>query len=205
MLLAVSAASGGCDFLAYGMYLCGDEPTEKISPEFEDLPYHRVAVVVYADEGVQHEYPYASLHVSEGVSAELKSKLETVETIDPLVIHKYQRQDIHWDMMDKTELGKHFEADYVLFVTLLEFSTREPGSLNLLRGRISADCALYDANKPEHQSRVWETSAVMVRYPTDNPAGQVGDDDGHIRNKTVQHFAEKLVSRFYEHKVPKST
>lgn len=201
--LAFLAPLAGCNHAGYWLYLFMPEPTETIEAEFAQLDGHTVAVIVYANDAIQYSYPSASREVAAQVSVELQAQLEDVTTIDPLIIHKYQQQNLHWDTMNKTELGEIFGADYVLFITLLEFSTREQGSLHLFRGRLSAECAIYDVGQHEDDARDWDTSGISVKYPTNGPIGQMSDDDDAIRYRTISRFAQVLVRNFYEHKVPK--
>lgn len=203
--LALLAPLAGCNHAAYWLYLLMPEPTETIEAQFAELDGHVVAVIVYADQAIQYSYPSASLEVSARVSAELQEQLENVTTVDPLKIYKYQQQNIHWDTMSKTELGEVFGADYVLFITLLEFSTREQGSLHLFRGRLNAECAIYDVSQPEGDCREWDTSGISVQFPKNGPVGQFSNDDHRIRYETIRRFAHALVRNFYEHEVPKAS
>jgi len=208
-LLLLLAPLAGCNHLAYWVYLVTPEPTETIEAQFDELNGHTVAVIVYANEAIQYNYPSACREVSARVSAELEEKLKDVTTVDSLKIQKYQQQNIQWDTMSKTDLGKLFDADYVLFITLREFSTREEGSLDLFRGRLSAECAIYEVAQPEYASRGWDTSGISVQYPSNGPIGghigQLSEYDYRIRCKTISEFAEALVQNFYEHKVPKAS
>lgn len=204
-LLASLALLSGCNHLAFWGYLITPEPTETIAAQFDQLDGKTVAVIVYAGESIQYAHPTVSREVSAQVSAELHNQLPNVTTVDPLKIHKYQQQNIHWASLSKTELGRLFDADYVLFVTLLEFSTREQGSLHLFRGRLSAECAIYEVQQPEYAARGWETSGISVLYPTDGPIASLNNDDYRVRLETIGEFAWKLVRNFYEHEVPKAS
>jgi len=204
-LLACLTSLAGCNQLAYWMYLITPEPTETIEAQFADLNGHTVAVVVYADEAIQYNYPSAPREVSAQVSAELQDRLTDVTTVDPIKIHKYQQQNIQWDTMSKTELGKMFGADYVLYITLIDFSTREQGSVHLFRGRINAECAIYEVDEPEYAARGWDASGISVLYPPDNPYASQLNDDYRVRLNTIGLFARKLVENFYEHEATKSS
>ena len=60
----------GCSQLAFWMYLFAPEPTETVQPEFAELEGRCVAVVVYADEAIQYNYPSAAREVATRVSAD---------------------------------------------------------------------------------------------------------------------------------------
>ncbi|HUT60987.1 MAG TPA: hypothetical protein VNA25_24330, partial [Phycisphaerae bacterium] len=119
--------------------------------------------------------------------------------VEPTKVLSYQEEHISWDTMDKTELGRVFGADLVLYVTLVEFSTREPGSVHLYRGIITAEASLYKTALAEPDSRVWKSDDIRVIYPEDSPSGVSAANDLLIRRNTVWLFADRLVKRFYKH------
>jgi len=201
MLLA--AAAGGCDTLGYLGYLMAPEAKKvKVPPEYEGLTKRKVAVVIYADQQVQYEYPYARLGLSAALNSELKKHLEGAAIVDPRRVIRYQDDNVHWDTMDKTTLGQAFEADAVLYVILEQYSMREPGSISLFRGQISAQARVYDVSLPESQALVWQGDDFAVIYPEHAPVGELGEDDSKVRFETEKQLAAAIVGRFYEREVP---
>ncbi|MCK4603040.1 MAG: hypothetical protein KAU28_11275 [Phycisphaerae bacterium] len=204
LTLLLAAALGGCNHLAYWLYLVAPpEPTKTVEAEFADLADSKVAIAIFADEGVQYEYPFAQLELSLIIADELKKHVKKIEVVNPRRVVKYQGENIYWDKLDRTELGRKFEADYVLYVSLVEFSTREPGSINLYRGRIIAESSVYKTSLPERQARVWVGEEIRVTHPPHAPTSLLSENDREIRYLTERLFAEKLVKNFYKHKVPK--
>lgn len=204
-VLLLAVAMTGCEGVAYFLYLFAPpEPVKTVKAEFAGLAGHNVAIVIYADEKVQLEYPYARLRVASMIAAELRKRIKNIKVIDPRRVVRYQHENIHWDEMDKTKLGKRFGADYALYVTLVEYTTRERGMINLFRGSIVAEAAVYQTSLPERQARVWRVSEIRVLYPPEAPMGQPGEDDRKIRYETERSFTDKLVKKFYKHKAPKN-
>ncbi len=206
-VLLLAVMTGGCNWTRYFLYLIAPPPpTETIKAEFDKLPGHTIAVVIYVDEKVQWEYPYARLRVSSMITDQLRTRLkeENIKLIDPRLVVKFQHENIHWDEMDKTQFGKRFEADYLLYVTLVEYSSRERGMVHLYRGRITAEASIYDTSKVERASRVWKNDDFRIIYPPDDAIGRPGEDDLTIRYETERRFAEVLIRKFYDHKAPTS-
>jgi len=204
LLAATCLSLGGCRSLGYVGYLLAPEAPQKTVPaEFEGLAGRTVAVVIFSDERVQYEYPYARLTLASAIRAELISRLKNTTVVDPGRVCRYQDEHINWEAMDKTALAKDLGADYVLQVALVEYTTREPGSVNLFRGRITAQAGVYQADLPERSARVWWCDNISVVNPKDNPVGLVGDGDRQIRGATERLFADALVKNFYAHKAPK--
>ena len=200
ILLVGLAATAGCDAINYMAYLFAPAmPAKPVPAEFEGLEGHSVAVVIFADQQVQYEYPFARLTLGSAVAAELTEQLKDVRVVDVRKVCRYQDENLYWETMDKTELARRLEADYVLIVDLLQYGTREPGSLNLYRGTIAAQPALYAAAREEHEAKIWG-GKVTVTYPSGEAGGVPATDDRGIRNTTERLFARELVRKFRKYK-----
>lgn len=202
ILAALACGACGCMQGRYLIYLLTGNKEEDVKAEFVGLADKTVAVVVYCEKSVLFEYPDVQLSVSARVAGDMKKNVEKVKVVDPRRILKYQDENIYWDEKDKTELGKALGADFVLYITLVEFSTREPGSVNLYRGRIVSQASLYKMGVPERSSRVWQDRDIRVIYPENDPTGQPRENDRAIRAETERLLAEKISQKFYDHKVP---
>ena len=195
---------GGCQQLGYLGYLVAPEPpTKEVDAEFKGLDNHRVAIVIFADQRTQYEYPFARLTLASVIKAELSKRLKAVSVVDPARVCRYQEEHINWESLEKTELGKALGADFVFQVNLMEYTTREPGSVDLFRGRITGQNSLYQVSLNESDARVWRSENITIVFPQNAPAGIPAGDDMTIRQATEQQYAETLVKKFYKHKAPK--
>jgi hypothetical protein len=201
--LALAVCLGGCGPIRYFGYLTAPEAGSKNVPaEFTGLEGHRVVIVIFADQRVQYEHPQARLTLASVVRAKMNEKLKNVSVTDPAKVCRYQDEHAYWETLEKAELAKQFGADFVLYVTLVEYSTREIGSIDLYRGRITAQCSLYEAGKSDDQGRVWSCDRIGVVYPEAAPAGVPGESSRSVRERAERLWADALVKRFYEHKEP---
>ncbi len=198
----VIASLGGCSYM---MYLF--QPPEKmvtIEPQYAELEGKAVAVVIWADQRIQYEYPWARLSLSSHLQAEFINRIDDIVIVDPRRVITYQDENIRWDMLPKTTLGKKLNAEYVLLIVPDTYSMREPGTIKLFRGEISAQAALYDTSLPEAEAMVWRGDDFRVLYPPNAPTGQPDVDGRRIRHETERIFAFMVVKNFYEHKVPQT-
>ncbi|MFA6133684.1 MAG: hypothetical protein WC869_06670 [Phycisphaerae bacterium] len=207
-VLAVAAivllSGAGCQGLGYMGYLLAPETSQKsIEPELAEMDNHRVAIILYADQRALYEYPYLRLTLASAIKGELTQRLKGVVVVDPARVSRYQEEHINWDSDDKTVLGKALGADYILYVSLVEYTTREPGSVNLYRGRIIAECSVYKTSLPEREAKVWQGETISVLYPIDSTNGVPAENDRDIRQATEKLLAEALAKKFYKHKAPK--
>ncbi|MCJ7543828.1 MAG: hypothetical protein MUP47_04560 [Phycisphaerae bacterium] len=201
--LALAACLGvsGCGALRYAGYLAAPElPRKNVPAEFTGLDGHRVAIVIFADPRVQYEYPQARLTVASVIRAEMNARLKNVSVTDVAKVCQYQNDHVNWETLEKSELAKQFGVDYILYVTLVEYTTREVGSIDLYRGRITAECGLYQAGVSDPEGRVWHCDRLAVLYPETAPAGVPGESDRAVREEAERLLADALVKKFYDHK-----
>jgi hypothetical protein len=103
--------------------------------------------------------------------------------------------------MEKTRLGAALGADYVLLVSLIQFTTREPGSVNLFRGYIVSEASVYQTSLPERHARVWHCPTLRATFPVQGPVGDAGDVSATIRYQVESIFVDRLVRKFHKHEV----
>jgi len=201
LLLLPALAASGCNYLGYLLHLIAPPPPmETVPAAFDGLAGKTVAILVFTDEAVQVDYPYARWTLSRMVEAELQKHVKNIRVVDPSRVIKYQDENVHWESMKKAKIGKDLGADFVLQLAIVEFSTLEPGSMTLYRGRITAEPSVYNVANPKRHP--WRGVEVRIVHPDKSPA-QYGQSDQLIRYRTEKIFAEQLVKYFYKHKVPK--
>ena len=206
-LLALVPWIPGCgctDWLAY--VFAPASPMRTVHPEFAGLKKKTIAVVILAGPETRLEHATIELELSDAVSAELRRRVKGVRTIDPRKIMRYQEENLRWDAMPPGKLCGVFNSDYVLLISVIEFATRERGSMHLARGRIAAEAALYDPSPAggSLSDPRWQADVIRVAYPEEKePLGVPTRDDWAIRSETCKAFAVELVKRFHKHKVPK--
>ncbi len=206
--LGIAAPMAGCNHAAYWLYtVAPPPPTKTVKAECDQLPGKNVAIVIYADQSVQYEYPTARIELSAALSEELKKHIDDVAVVGWRRVIKYQDSNAEWASMDKAKLGKLFNADFVLYICLVEFTLREPGSLNLYQGRITADVSLYQTSASPGRSCIWRGDDIRVVHP-EKSHGELLETNRQIQElsyKTVMAFATELGRKFYKHKVPEES
>ena len=191
---------GGCGRLSYFFWPFGR--TETVPAEFDGLKNHSVAVVIFATENTQYEYPWAVLNMSAMISARLKETVEDVTVINPQKVSAYQRNNLRWTEMDKTKLGKAIKADFVLYISLVEFSTSEKGYIDTLRGTINGEIKIYDCSKREDDACVWTGENIRVQFPK-TPVVRTTRNEMGIRSEILRRFSDELTKKFYKYKIDK--
>ena len=194
----------GCNVVRYIAHVFAPEAAQKtVQPEYAHLRGHSVAVVVFADAKTQYEQPHVELNLGAVVGTELFEKVKDMTIVPASQVANFQRNHRQWETLDRTELGRRLGADYVLHISLEEFSTHEPGSLVLLRGRITAQVTLHKTSQKHSDGAVWRSGTMRVLFPPSGPTGEPAATEENVRYETSRIFAAKLVSKFYKHKEPK--
>ncbi len=205
LLVTLVMIPGGCQGIAYlGQLLIPHPPPKTVKAEFDGLRNSNVAIVIHADPIVAYEYPAAQLELSLQIASQLREHVKGATVTDPRNVLRYQQENLYWSEMDRTKLGEALKGDYVLLVALIQYTMREPGSIGLYRGRIEAEVSLYDTSRDERSACVWRSPSIGVVFPPDTPTGQPAQSDRNIRYQVTAIFADKLVEKFYKHKIPRS-
>jgi hypothetical protein len=201
IVLLVGLVLPGCNVARFGAYVFAPRDNEMIDAEYDDLAGQTVAVVAYVPRRVEFEYPTVRADIIYTVSAELRRRVDGAELIPPQDVVDWQDSQLHWADLDRAEIGRRLGAERLVFIALHEFSTREPASVNLFRGRATAEVSVYDAAGSGEQACVWRIDEpVRIVYPESGPVGRVGENDYDIRVATQALLTRDLVKPFYRHR-----
>jgi len=199
-ILWVLLVLSGCDAAGYSLWLLAPREKKKVQAEFADLSKHSLAVIFYVDEKTQLDYPNVRLTLGAKVAEEFRKHIKGIKVIEPLRVARYQDENLHWDTQDKKTTAKDLKADFLLIVSLVEYSTRVPGQVNAFQGRITAEAKLYDAILDEGDNKLWQSKdgldVVFPKLPQYSERAEPG-----IRQITEQMFADMLVKKFYDHEL----
>jgi hypothetical protein len=191
------ATGTGCKLMAYGATMWGTPPTRTIPAEWPHLAGKKVCVVVWAEMDTLFEYPFVQLEVARHIEDAMAPVIERIRFVPSQEVVDYQQRDAEWDRKPSAEIGAHFGADRVIFVELTQYTTREPDSPHLYRGRISGNVKVYDPTYPT-AGPLYRTTVDTV-YPPDTP-GQYGSDDISIRKAAMEAFAKDVMGKFADRK-----
>ncbi len=191
--------AGGCRLLAVPFFAFGRDQTKKIPAEYPYLDGKRVALVVWAEDFTQFEYPHVRLEVSEHVRIALESGVRDVNVVPNREVIDYQNREPRWEAEDPATLGKQLGAQRLIMIELTQYTTREPGSLHLYRGHMGANVKVYDTEYA-NSAPTYKTS-LEVAYPPD-AISAYGTAEPAIRRGMMETFAVQLAGKFYERQEP---
>jgi hypothetical protein len=189
----------GCQALGYALYSVMPEPTEKIPAEFNRLDAKKAVVVVWAPSETMLQFPHMRLELASQTAYQMKQRLNTTEIVPPDEVSAYQDRNLNWDAVPPGEIGKRFGADYVIFIELLDYSTRDPKMPGLFRGRSRASIVVHDSADPTAR---WSLTPAVAEYPTGHTR-LPNADDMTIHRQMLEILGSQITSKFYEHEVPR--
>ncbi|MDX2200220.1 MAG: hypothetical protein SF069_14765 [Phycisphaerae bacterium] len=195
--LALLASASGCKLMAAGAVLFGNEPTRDVPAEWPHLNDKKIAVAVWAEMDTLFEYPYVQLEIGRHIEDALGPQVKGVTFVPSQQVVQYQQREPNWDRRSPCELGEKLGADRVLFIELTQYTTREPDSPHLFRGRISANVKIFDSTAADTAPPY--RTVVETTYPADS-TGEYGTDDVSIRKLTMETFAREVAQKFYDRK-----
>jgi len=168
-----------------------------VAAQYQGLPNHSVAVVVYADDATLWEYASAREDVAAFVAQQLRMNLPTIKLLDYREVANWQQETLHWEALQVKDIGKHFSVDRVIYVELVEYAAHEPGSADLLRGRIRANAQVFETTAPGGTA-AWHAD-IEAFFPLDGPSDISHSNELTVRKQALELFSKKLVYSFYDH------
>lgn len=192
----------GCNWLTPLVFL--GEHKKKITAEFDKLPGHRAAVLVWTDQSTLFDYGYARIDLASylvsKLSAELATRKQTADFVDPRDVENYLGRNLGRDI-EPADVAEQFNADFVIYVEVLEFQLRDPMQPQLLQGRVQASVAVYDMRVSRDRPQRYELAPVQIVQPEAAPVLMTRDNSLLIRNETYLKFAEEVARKFYDYEV----
>jgi hypothetical protein len=191
----------GCNLIAVPFVLFSPEPTKKVAAEFPRLKGKRLLILVWAEQATLYEYQRIQLEIASWVRYQLKEQFKELEIVTPSKVDQYMKAHPDWATEPPPRIGRHFKANLVMMIEMMEFTTREPDSPSLYRGRARARITMYDLSGEQEPAKGIALKPAEALYPPDRPIGVLRADEWKIRAETYQEFGRIVARKFYDHEV----
>jgi hypothetical protein len=208
LLGMVLVAGMGCNPLtAPFFFLFGYE--DKIPPEYALVPKEKgdpvkVVVLVSASGGVSPEFVGLERDLHASFTAKLNEfatlNKEKIQVVPLSKVDRYKAQHSDWRIKGPKEIGKHFQAEYVVELSVATISLFEPQSMNqLYRGNCEINVDAHDVNSeneaPAHRS------VFNCVYPRISPKATTDISIQNFKKAYIDRVAVGLAWKF----VPRTT
>jgi hypothetical protein len=202
LALAVGAAGvlSGCEPGALLYFL---RPEPRIDAKMKGLASEdekkvpKVAILTWSAMETRAEFIHADRQISEllarQITALADASKEHISFVPQRKVEELKSSNPGWRSMDMAEIGRRFDADYVICVEINALSMYEPGGLNqLYRGRANLTVSLTDVKKPD-DSPLQEVCSCV--YPSEAHGPISADLDmspPQFRQAFLSHVAQQL-------------
>lgn len=202
LLTATAFMTASCNLLTPVIFL-GDHK-KRILPEFDKLAGRRVAVLVWTEPATLFDYRYARLelatYIADKLATETAQRQMGTDVVSPRDVEEFVQKTVGADI-DPHGVGRHFQADYVVYVEVLRFQIRDPNEPQFLQGQIEASVSVHDVGADAGAMRRYDLAPVACAYPEGQPILLSRMNAPLVREETYRIFAEMVARKFYEYSV----
>jgi hypothetical protein len=202
----VLAAGLGCNPLT-SVYFMMVGVENKAQPEFKlaDEKNREVKVVILScsTPDVQTDQVGVERQIGVEFARQLdvlcKANKEKVKVVPIHKVEKFKADNPSWKTMGPEEIGRRFDADYVIDVEVVSLSLYRPGSRKtLFEGACKLEVSAIDMHKPQ-DGPVWH-QPLSIPYPSSRGPIPVGDDSpDSFRELFVRRIGTELTWKFTSH------
>ncbi|HNQ21466.1 MAG TPA: hypothetical protein PKK06_00045 [Phycisphaerae bacterium] len=180
------------------------EQKQEVLAEFDKLPGSRTLVLIWTPPETLFDYPYARLELATYIGDRLQEGLTTkkskIDLVDPRDVEEYLGRQLA-RRIDPATVGRQFDADYVVYLELLQFQIRDPEEPQFLRGRIQASVTVHVVRAEPDQVKRYELAPVETVYPKKGPVVLSATNSLRVREAMYREFAEQVARKFFDHTV----
>jgi len=198
-LLLLPFLLGGCNWLEFPAFVLFGKTYERVKAEYTQLKGKRVAIVIAGLPAIDFEDPYARMDLALASAELIRQEVKEVQFVEQEKIERFQQENLDWISMPMREIGSKFGVDRILYIELMQFTTVEPESINLVRGRVWSQVSIYEIDSPQPNVPVYETE-IQVVYPEQGPLPMSDTARIGARQQIIVLYAHELSRKFYDHK-----
>jgi hypothetical protein len=200
----------GCDPATMMYFLT---PETKEAPELRRLASEdkkkevKVVILAYPAMDLRAEFIQADRELTFLLARQLtelaRANEEKLVVVPPRRVEEYKNQHPSRHGWDPTDIGKYFQADYVIYLELNRMSLYEVGAGNqLLRGRADISVSLIDMHSEDQDLGKEQTMPFTCLYPSDSRgpiAESLDTPAGQFRQQFLAYVAKRLSWYFAPH------
>jgi hypothetical protein len=130
------------------------------------------------------------------LTQQYKENKDKVKIVNVSQVYQYLRDQKDWVTQPKQDIGKHFDADFLVYLELGPMTMYEQGSgRTLYRGSVEIHISVFDVHEAEGECFKGDKFFSCV-YPTTHPEDGTGMTPGAFRAKFLDRIAKDLVPYF---------
>jgi hypothetical protein len=194
------AGLSGCNYILFAGYLIGGPPS--IEPDFDAETKEcmtdkgvTVAVICYAPNDVKYSFENIDHELAKYVAFRLSE--HKIKVINPDRVKAWLDEHPNWDKPE--ELGAAFEATYVVYIDLNEFTLYEEGSATLYRGRSEAIVSVWKMDQESEEGEKIFSKEKLSKFPTHQPISAAEETYSNFKARYLSRLSDEIGRLFYEY------
>jgi len=175
----------GCNLIGWAAYVA---PRPIVHPKYNGLTGQTVGVLVWADRGIQIDWPALPLDTANSIEKKLqdsqakeKEKERMYFPVEPASILRYLDDHPEATTQDITQVAPKFGVSRLIYIEIDDFTTKAPASLDLYRGSMTGTLRIVEING-DTAKVAYEEDGISVVFPPKVP------DDGTPRGNNYQFY-----------------
>jgi hypothetical protein len=205
LLVAAAFLTTGCSVLQLPFFLMRGEPKiDAMLVPLAEKGEAKILILTAAPPSIDTDFIRIENELTSKVVMHLKrlceENKEEITFVSSSKVDKFKDEHPNWATdLDLVEIGKKFEADYVVYLDIETISMYEKGTGSYMyRGRSEIAVQVH-AVKDEDAEPIYET--VTIEYPPSD-LGAVASDEARpadFRQRFLDHMARKVAYLFTAH------
>jgi hypothetical protein len=167
LISLIALVQSGCSTVILLGYLIGGPPSKE--PDFNIRTKQslsdkgkKVLVMAYAPTEIKWDNAAVDLELAKFVAMQLVRK--NIQVIDPDRVYEWLDKNNDWDKA--SEVGAHFEVDYVVKIDIRNYSLYEENSSDLYRGRAEVLVTVIQMDEDKKDGKPIYNREIVSKFPT---------------------------------------
>jgi hypothetical protein len=201
-------ASIGCDPIQMAGFLLMPDNGNSVPPKLCSLVIEgkeSKVLILAAHDDLVPNLPFRDAHrdltrkLSQLLENRFKENSEKVKIVSVSRVLNYMDNHPNWITESKRDLGKRFDADFVVFLGLGPMTMFEKGSHETLyRGDVEIQIRVYDMHQPDGDEVIKE-EFYKSTYPSTGPEDAGGVSPMMFRSHFIDSVAQDLMQYLASH------
>ena len=177
-----------------------------VKPVYSGFKGQKVAILVWADEGITADHPRITAEVANGLQDKLQQAIDAkvdgwkgTTFFDNSAVFRYQDAHPESQSDPAEQVALQFPITRMVYVEIQSLSLHPGESMDLSRGDIVADVKVIEVNDGKSKT-AYENDNVSAVFPADAPPeGLTGLDENQVYAKTLDDLTTELGKLFVPH------
>jgi hypothetical protein len=193
----------GCQYVGVAAETVEGDASVKAS--YKGLHDQKVAIMVWADEGITIDHPTVEADISRGLEVKLKQAADGADEVKKIQwmrnedVLRFQDNHPELQSIPPQEIATKLPITRLIYLEVVSLSLHPSDAIDLSRGKIEVNIRVEEVAGSQGKT-VYQEDDVSGEYPPKAPPeGVMGLDDETTYRKTVDALTTEVAKRFISH------